>query len=54
MGELLGLRQSGIHPVELEGELDLLLAARDLVRADEDLARRLVARERVPSPIHVP
>jgi ATP-dependent DNA helicase RecG len=43
MGELAGLRQSGGPLAGLEGELDLLLAARDALRADPALVRRYAA-----------
>ncbi|MCP3918075.1 MAG: ATP-dependent DNA helicase RecG [bacterium] len=50
MGDLMGLRQSGLNTegFDPDADLDLLLAARDLVRDDDELARTYAGRGSEP------
>jgi ATP-dependent DNA helicase RecG len=54
MGELGGLRQSGEAGAGFEGDLDLVVAARDLLAAHPELADRLAAGSKVVNTLHVP
>ncbi|MCA8978986.1 MAG: ATP-dependent DNA helicase RecG, partial [Planctomycetes bacterium] len=54
MGELGGLRQSGEAGAGFEGDLDLVVAARDLLAARPELADRLANGSKVVNTLHVP
>jgi len=54
MGELGGLRQSGEAGAGFEGDLDLVVAARDLLAAHPELADRLAEGSSVVNTLHVP
>lgn len=54
MGELGGLRQSGDAGAGFEGDLDLVVAARDLLAAHPELADRLTESSSALNTLHVP